>query len=60
MEKMSSGVRFLLNRDKVSLKKAKEKGWVRQNAKGIWVLTGKGNKRKQTGSSHPKKWLGIR
>ena len=51
MMKMTNGVKFLLNREKVSLKEAINRKWVRKNRKGIYVLTGKGNKVKQNVSS---------
>jgi len=55
-EKISDGVKFLIQRDGLSLKKLQKKKMVRLS-KGKWVLNGKGNKKKQNVSSHPsKRW----
>lgn len=52
-ERMSAGVKHLINRDRISLKKLQEKKAVRLS-KGIWVLNGKGNRIKQNESSNIK------
>ena len=51
-EKISDGVKFLMNRDRISLKELKKRKMVRLS-KGMWVLNGKGNRKKQNESSHP-------
>lgn len=59
-EKVNDSVKVFLKLKGISLKEAIEKGYVRKNYDGIYVMTGKGNKFKQkTTSTHPKKyrWL---
>ena len=51
-EKISDGVKFLMNRDRISLKELQKRKMVRLS-KGMWVLNGKGNRKKQNESSHP-------
>lgn len=49
--KQSNGVKLLLKRKNLSLKKAIELGLVRES-KGRYVLTGKGNKALQSGNAY--------
>lgn len=56
---MSSGVKVLLMMKKMKLKEAIKRGFVRKNDKGVWVLTGRGNKFKQGGSTRPDRILKL-
>ena len=53
--KFSDGAKYLMQRDGIKFEKAKEQGLIRIS-RGRWVLTCKGNKKKERTSSHPKKW----
>ena len=59
-EKIRNSVKLFLKVKNISLKKAMEKGYVKLNRKGEYVLTGKGNKYKQNNMSTNVGWFKIR
>ena len=54
MKKMSDGVILFLKKTGLKLKDAVKMKYVRVNSNGVYVLTGKGNKVKQSGGTVPR------